>query len=396
MSWSQSKHCLVCLILCLWSAGAIAVGEDADTMQPTGEAFLVTYGPGEIYWQRFGHNAIWLREPALDLDHTINFGFFDFAQTNFFWRFVQGRMLYFSAAQPVGREFESYRAENRSIRTQRLELSANQYRNLRDTLLFDIRPENREYLYDYYANNCSTRVRDVIDDILGGALKRATASVPADQNLRTHTQRLVQQDLWLYLGLETALGRPLDRPVSRWDEMFLPEVVSQVLELDDVLNPDTGKPLVSSAEFVFEPAEPLPTVTPEVRWPVYLLLAGTFGLLLSLSARIMPPVWGNSLALVWMLIGGSAGLFIVFAWFMTDHEAARWNANLLLLHPLMLLALFPRMRKTVVMLSTTTALLALVARWIPGHQYTDDVLAAVLPLSLLAHWRVWTMRPVRK
>ncbi|MGD2129968.1 MAG: hypothetical protein PVJ17_11735, partial [Lysobacterales bacterium] len=92
---------------------ALPLAAAAQTGEPqaegsTPEVWLVTYGPGQIYWQRFGHNAIWIRDPELGLDHTFNFGFFDFGQEDFFLRFLQGRMLYFSAAQPAREEFASY------------------------------------------------------------------------------------------------------------------------------------------------------------------------------------------------------------------------------------------------------------------------------------------------
>jgi len=99
------------------------------------EIWLVTYGPGEIYWQRFGHNAIWIRDPGLGLDHVFNFGFFDFEQENFFLRFLQGRMLYFSAARPAREEFADYIDENRSIRAQRLDLAPHQKLRLLEYLL---------------------------------------------------------------------------------------------------------------------------------------------------------------------------------------------------------------------------------------------------------------------
>jgi hypothetical protein len=103
-------------MICVPASAAGPGAEAAGT-----EVWLVTYGPGEIYWQRFGHNAIWIRDPALGLDHVFNFGFFDFAQEDFFLRFLQGRMLYFSAAQPARDEFAAYIDENRSIRAQRLD-----------------------------------------------------------------------------------------------------------------------------------------------------------------------------------------------------------------------------------------------------------------------------------
>ena len=105
-------------VMSTWSS-TIGANEEA----PSTEVWLVTYGPGEIYWQLFGHNAIWIRDADLGLDHVFNFGYFDFEQDNFFLRFVQGRLLYFSAAQPAQREFSNYIDENRSIRAQRLRLS---------------------------------------------------------------------------------------------------------------------------------------------------------------------------------------------------------------------------------------------------------------------------------
>ena len=163
---------------------------DAFPLPPlpgTPEAWLVTYGPGEIYWQRFGHNAIRVRDSALGLDHTFNFGFFDFAQEDFFWRFLRGRMLYFSAAQPTAEEFGQYRAERRSIRVQRLDLDRAQAARLVSFLLREVQPEHRDYLYDYYRNNCATRIRDALDMALDGQLSSAYRSLPATQNWRAHT-----------------------------------------------------------------------------------------------------------------------------------------------------------------------------------------------------------------
>src|SRR5690606_18455677 len=114
-----------------------------DVERGEAEAWLVTFGPGEIYWERFGHNAIWLREPAAGLDHTFNFGFFDFEQEDFFLRFLRGKMMYFSIAQPAAQEFQLYQQQNRSIRVQKLVLAPAEYARLRDYLLTEIKPENR-------------------------------------------------------------------------------------------------------------------------------------------------------------------------------------------------------------------------------------------------------------
>ncbi len=147
---------LAALVLCLLLAGSAWSQAPGAASQP--EVWLVTYGPGEVYWQRFGHNAIWIRDPALGLDHSFNFGFFDFKQERFFLRFLQGRMLYFSAAQAAGDEFAQYLAEGRGIRAQRLALEPPQRERLTRSLLTQVRPENRDYLYDYYLKPCPQKM----------------------------------------------------------------------------------------------------------------------------------------------------------------------------------------------------------------------------------------------
>ena len=92
----------IILVALAWSTAGFAT-EVPEISDHGTEAWLVTFGPGEVYWERFGHNAIWLREPAAGIDHTFNFGYFDFGQEDFILRFARGRMLYFSVAQPAAR-----------------------------------------------------------------------------------------------------------------------------------------------------------------------------------------------------------------------------------------------------------------------------------------------------
>jgi hypothetical protein len=343
------------------------------------EAWLLTFGPGEIYFESFGHNAIWLREPAVGLDHTFNFGNFAFEQRDFFVRFLRGRMLYFSLAQPAQMDFEIYRQENRSIRAQKLRLSAEEYQRMRDYLLNEILPENSSYRYDYYLNNCSTRIRDALDIALGGALHERSAQVPAKLNFRDQTRRLTENQFWTYLGLETALGYPVDRPVSRWDEMFIPMVVADEVA---ALSADTGGKLVESDTMVYTSTLPAPQEMPTPVWSRYLLTGLLIAGLAWLSGRFMPPVWLRGLCLAWVLVSATLGLALAALWLFTDHQFSRENANLLLLNPLMLLAMLPGLRRPGAILLAAGNVLAFVLLLLPEHQYNLDVLALLTPLNL--------------
>jgi hypothetical protein len=354
----------------------------ADESAPSTEVWLVTYGPGEIYWQRFGHNAIWIRDTDLGLDHVFNFGFFDFEQENFFLRFLQGRLLYFSAAQPAQREFAYYIDENRSIRAQRLRLLPAQSLRLVEYLVDEVQPENRDYLYDYYTHNCSTRVRDALDLALGGSLANGLRPVMGVQNWRDHTRRLTAGDFWLYLGLEIVLGARIDQSISRWDEFFIPSELAASLAVIEHPGTDGLQSLVLEDVMLYQSSLKPPPAVPGNWWPRYLLMSMGLLAIAWLACRLLKMV--NPVLLVhgWLLFSGLAGLVMLFFWFFTDHVAVGQNLNLLVFNPLWWVVLYWKGHKTAGPVLLLASILALAMVLLPPHQYTLDVLAAFLPLNI--------------
>jgi len=376
---------MLLLVLSILPAGPVAAVDVATEGNKSVEVWLVTYGPGEIYWQRFGHNAIWIRDPWRGLEHVFNFGFFDFAQKNFMSRFLRGRMLYFSAARPAQQEFSDYVNENRSIRAQRLALTDQQTTDLIRFLLNEVRPENRDYRYDYYLNNCSTRVRDALDNALGGSLSARFANMPAKQTWRQHTRRLTSADFWLYLGLEIVLGAPVDRPIDAWEEMFIPALLADAVAALDRGSEDGRAPLVVEDVMLFESSAPPPPAEAQRRWPWYLLASVCLVAAVAVLCRLSPPALAPVLGKIWLAMAGLTGLALLFFWFGTDHSVARMNFNLLVFNPLWLLFTAVRAgRLRALPLAAGFAILALIAPFWPPHQYTFDVLAAFLPLNLAA------------
>ena len=280
-------HGLSRIFLCLAISLAWPAWAQDDKGYAPMEVWLVTYGPGEISWQRFGHNAIWIRDQELDLNHVFNFGFFDFRQKAFFQRFLLGKLLYFSAAQPAEREFSLYIDENRSIRAQRLNLSADQSFQLAEYLLSEVQPQNRDYLYDYYTNNCSTRVRDALDLALDGALSTKSQPVPATQTWRDHTRRLTIGNFWLYLGLELGLGSEVDKAISHWDEFFIPSELAVAIAGASVPGPEGDEPLVLEDVMLFESSMNAPPVQTDRWWPRYLLMGLAVLAVAWLAGRMM-------------------------------------------------------------------------------------------------------------
>ena len=175
---------------------------------------VMTMGPGAMVWERFGHNAIWIHDPVQGTDLTYNYGLFDFRQHNFILRFARGQMWYWMAGFPAEQYLEEYKRNNRSVWVQELDLPPRARLQLQEFLTWNALPENRFYHYDYYRDNCSTRVRDAIDRVVNGAVRRATAAVPEPASYRFHTQRLTANDPLIYTGLLLALGEGVDRPLT--------------------------------------------------------------------------------------------------------------------------------------------------------------------------------------
>jgi hypothetical protein len=196
-----SRHLLLLLGLALHAAPRALAAAAADSGQqpaphsaePGSELTisLVTMGPGRRVWERFGHNAIWVHDPIRGTDRQFNYGLFDFKQQNFLLRFIQGRMLYWMKGFDAGRYMQQYVLDDRSVWVQQLNLTPAERRRLRDFLEWNERPENRFYHYDYFRDNCSTRIRDAIDRVLDGRIRAQMDTAPAGglTAVRNHSSR---------------------------------------------------------------------------------------------------------------------------------------------------------------------------------------------------------------
>jgi hypothetical protein len=290
--------------------------------------------------------------------------------------------MYFSAAQPAQREFSSYIDENRSIRAQRLRLSPEQSLRLVEFLVNEVQPENRDYLYDYYSNNCSTRVRDALDLALDGALANHFSPVLGKQSYRDHTRRLTASDFWIYLGLEIALGSRIDQPISRWDELFIPSELAESLAGVELAGADGSQPLILEDVMLFQSTLEAPASKPADRWPRYLLMSLGLLAVAWLACRLLAGLSPMLLVQVWLLLSGLAGSALLFFWFFTDHVAAAHNLNLLIFNPLWWLILYGKSNRLAGPVMLLASVLALLMVLMPPHQYTLDVLAVFLPLNI--------------
>lgn len=191
--------------------------------------FVLTFGPGDHPFFKFGHNAI-LVQPKDESGLVYNFGTFQFDSAALIPKFLRGRFKYWLSVSGMEATFASYVSDNRTIEAQELDLTPAQKTALWQSLRDNARPENREYLYDYFRDNCSTRVRDAIDRVVDGRVRQA-GQRPAAMTFRADALRMTADFFPEYLGLDLGLGRPTDAPITLWDEAFLPERMRDLLRV---------------------------------------------------------------------------------------------------------------------------------------------------------------------
>jgi Domain of unknown function (DUF4105) len=304
---------------------------------------VVTFGVGDAVHQYFGHNALLIEHATLPEPTVFNYGMFTFGP-DMLPQFLKGRLKFWLGTSELRRTITQYAAANRDVRQLELNLTPAQRRAVLGRLLRDARPENRSYLYDHYYDNCSTRVRDVLDDALHGQLRQAWSG-RARFTLRQDTMRHTQRDLLTEWGMMFGLNASVDRPQSRWNQAFLPLELEALLEYTTYMDEEAARvPLVSKVNVLFRAERaPVPTQIEE-RWQ-FLLGCGTLvGLVLVLLgelARRQPKPWRALLLCcvsLYGLVGGLLGSLLVYLSLWSDHAVAHGNINVLLLNPLTLLA----------------------------------------------------------
>jgi hypothetical protein len=401
--------------------------------------YLMTFSPGSIIYERFGHNAIVVHDPdpspafvearrrfdakyfpdvalpraeplLLPTDLAYHYGAFDFDQPGFIPRFIMGRMLYGTASAWADLTVDEYATAGRTVLLQELNLTPAQKVELRDLLEWNIRPENSAYRYDYYRDNCSTRVRDAIDRATGGELKAQLEAKATGTTFRSHTRRLTSGldpiDLFWFTSFTYVLGHPADEPLSAWEESFLPEKLAEHVRQVTLHDEASGgtRPLVLREQYFHQTTRPPMPQTEPRRLIEYLIaglvLGGTFYALGHAGARASRLArWGFALLIIpWALLWGIGACIAVWAWGISDHMASYRNENLLQMSPLILpfvilgpmLALGRRSRprmikvaKGLALIGAVLSILGLLLKVLPPFwQHNGEIIAIALPANI--------------
>ena len=380
----------------------------AQTSAPRADAlkvYLVTIGQGAAYWEKYGHNMLWFYDQAAGVDEAYNWGMFDFAAPDFLQRQLVGDPQYSVQAFPGQLLIDHYRKADRGITLQELNLTPAQAQRALERSRWNARDENKFYRYDYYRDNCSTRVRDMIDYALGGGLQAASQDT-VDQTYRGETSRLLDELKVTQFGTNVALGRPADRRLTRWEGMFIPMRMRDALRGMQVRDSSgASKPVLLREQVLYESQRHHERAEVPTLWVPYLII----GVLLAVEFLIMGWIGGRAPVAekvfrfevaIWGMIAGLLGAIVLGGWMFTEHRFWYDNENLLLLNPLALaLAVLaplsiwkPRFTHAAAIVAVVMALLAAVAlmvKGIPGAQKNIALIALILPSHFVVAFHLW-------
>lgn len=300
------------------------------------EISVLTIGQGTSLNDAFGHSGFRIKDPRLGIDEVYNYGIYDFNTPNFYLKFAQGKLNYLIGKNDYDDFYTSYVYQNRTIQEQTLNLSQTEKQQIYDYLLNNIKPENRAYLYDFFFDNCATRIKDVL---VANTNSQVVFNDP--KNLQPKTFRTLIQDQldsnsWGSVGIDLALGSVIDRPATPEEYMFLPQYIHTFFGAATCAN--TQENLVKKDELLFEKQV---VNTPKNNLFSPYVIFGLLGLIIIAItySDYKKQTRTKLLDLLIFSITGLIGVLILFLWFATDHEATAQNYNLLWAFALNLLVL---------------------------------------------------------
>lgn len=301
----------------------------AQQLSPDASVSILTCNPGVEVYSMYGHTAIRITDPALNLDAVFNYGLFSFDAPDFIYRFAKGQTDYMMGGEKFKSFLPQYSEEKRSVYEQVLNLSPEGKTRLFQALLENAKPENRMYRYNFFMDNCATRVRDMIERNAGAPI-RFTENHPTE-SYRDLIKKFHHSFRWIDLGIDLLVGKKAEQPVSAYGQMFLPEYLKDQFAKAEIIVEGKPQPLVLETRTLRE--YPNSKLNSDWPWP-----AIVFGFLFLIIAAISVRGYLRKKEIDWLdywlfALSGISGLIIGWFTLYSEHPAMSPNYNLLWAFP---------------------------------------------------------------
>lgn len=285
---------------------------------------LLTCGAGDELYTTFGHTALRLLDDSVNIDVVFNYGLFDFNTPNFYLKFMNGELDYLLGYGSYSRFVDTYRRENREVREAELILTDDEKQDLWRLIYINLLPENRAYRYDFFFDNCATRVRDLL-------FKVKRLPLPYESTGVTYRQLIHEKntsDSWSAQGIDLLLGANTDSIASISGRAFLPDYLEDLfLDYNLIKHPITVVNVV--------PLVDVDVVNiPNLLFTILFLVVALFTLF-----ECKHKVLANWVDIVLLVPYILLSLLFVYMWFVSSHLICKWNWNVLWASPILILLL---------------------------------------------------------
>jgi hypothetical protein len=299
--------------------------------------YLLTCGPGTDTYSIYGHSAVRIVIPGKSSDKVYNWGVFDFDTPNFAWKFAKGRLDYMVIEQSLQSFVSEYIYEKRYVQSQKMNLSAVETEKLVSLINENLKPENAKYKYDFFYDNCSTRIRDIFEKSVGDKLLYPpveTGDIPTFRKMVAKYQVPVP---WLQFGIDLIMGSTSDKKATFRDRMFLP--IEMQKELSEAVVNRNGKmiPLLQNPEMILN--FPVPVLHPKFLTSPVSIFTVISILIIVLSGLIKDKTIINLMDILVFSVFSILAILMVFFNYFTDHQQMIWNLNIIWLNPFILFCL---------------------------------------------------------
>ena len=334
------------------------------------EISIVTAGPGEELYEAFGHSAIRIKDPVLNFDIIYNYGMFDFNQPNFYSNFAKGNMMYSLARYEFKYFLRSYKRDKRWLKEQVLNLTQQEKQDFFKYLEKNALPQNKNYQYDPYFDNCATKLRDITKSILGNKIVFNDINLEKGLTFRQLTNTEIHWNTWGSFGLNLIAGIKLDEKASLQQYMYLPDYVYTSFKNAELQIKNQSENLIKKENTLLNFDEKTPTIS--IFNPLLIISLLSFLGIFITYKDFKNKKRTKSLDFLLFAISGIIGCILFFLWFFSSHSTAPNNFNIFWAFPLNLVVAFLFLKKKM-------------SNWIKSYVKVLTLFLAIIPILCIAN-----------
>ncbi|MBN2167547.1 MAG: DUF4105 domain-containing protein [Marinilabiliaceae bacterium] len=312
-------------------------------ISPNAQISLITCGPGNDLYAKFGHSAIRLNDSINNIDWVFNYGTFDFDTPNFYLKFINGNLNYMLSVSKFDPFIRYYFFNKRTVSEQILDLNFEEKKKLTQLLIENAKPENKFYRYDFFFDNCATKIRDIVFKSIEGEIILHNIK-GENSTFRNLFSSYLNNSTWTKFGIDILLGSKTDLQTDTWQEMFLPNYLDYHFKNAIVKRDSSEKPLIKTEKKIISFNNELSKTSfrfsPSIVFGILLICVILFSILFTNNTIII-----RTFDIILFLATGLSGLLILYMWFFTSHQIVSMNYNILWANPLNILILWITQKK---------------------------------------------------